>query len=108
MTEKTFKAKIDDLGGVIKYPMQTVIFPRSFRINNKTEALNLLDVLTACLGYTVHIDKPLNALKTAIKKGLLDMEVQGSDPLHLFDINPAALPEMFNEFDRKMEAEGTT
>jgi len=71
MTDKAFRAKVDDLGGVITYPMQSLHFPRTFRINSKEEAIDLLDVLTARKGYVVSIDKPLQALKAAIKKGLI-------------------------------------
>jgi len=71
MTDKAFRAKVDDMGGVVTYPMQSLHFPRKFRINSKEEAIDLLDVLTARKGYTISIDKPLQALKAAIKKGLI-------------------------------------
>ena len=60
------------LGAKIRDPGKTVDFPDSFRINNKSEAIDVLDIILLAqtqddLSYTIAIDTPLKALKAAIK-----------------------------------------
>ena len=76
MTEKKYREKILRLGGEIKDPSQVVSFPGTFRINNKSEALDVLDIMILAqtrgdLCYSVDPDEPLKALKAAIKRGNL-------------------------------------
>jgi hypothetical protein len=76
MKEKKYREKILKLGGEIKDPSHVVNFPDTFRINNKGEALDVLDIIILAqtkddLDYTVNIDTPLKAIKAAIKKGLI-------------------------------------
>ncbi|MCL2186814.1 MAG: hypothetical protein FWB86_13330 [Treponema sp.] len=70
MTEKTLKKKIEKLGGKIKLPAWIVIFPEMFRINNKSEAIDLLDVIIQGKECSFNsLDILLEALKEAIKRG---------------------------------------
>jgi hypothetical protein len=74
MTEKTYREKVIKLGGIISDPSCEVSFPDKFRINNKVEALDVLDILIQDVHpaiYSVEDMVPLQALKTAIKKGLI-------------------------------------
>jgi hypothetical protein len=77
MTEKKFLKAVNRLGGIIDYPSCIVDFPNP-RIETKKDALDLLSVLrnANCLDdcdtqYIVNLDTPLDALKTAIKRGNL-------------------------------------
>jgi hypothetical protein len=71
MKEEKFRKKILKLGGKIS-PLQVVNFPDSFRINNKGEAIDVLDILTLeQTAYAMNVEVPLKALKAAIKKGVL-------------------------------------
>jgi hypothetical protein len=75
MKEREYRGKILKLGGEIKDPSHVVNFPDTFSINNKGEALDILDIIILAqteddLDYTVNIDTPLEALKAAIKKGI--------------------------------------
>jgi hypothetical protein len=70
MTEKTLKKKIEKLGGTIKLPTWIVIFPETFRINNKSEAIDLLDIIIQGKKCSFNsFDILLEALKAAIKRG---------------------------------------
>ena len=78
MTEKKFLKAVKRLGGTIDYPSCIVDFPNP-RIETKKDALDLLDVLRNAncfdgwesgVQYTVNLDKPLDAIKAAIKRGL--------------------------------------
>jgi len=70
MTEKTLKKKIEKLGGTIKLPAWIVIFPETFRINNKSEAIDLLDIIIQGKECSFNsLDILLEALKAAIKRG---------------------------------------
>jgi hypothetical protein len=74
MKEKKYRNKILKLGGEIKDPSHVVNFPGTFRINDKSEALDVLDIIILAqtkddLDYTLNIDTPLIALRTAIKRG---------------------------------------
>ena len=80
MTEKTLIKKIKSLGGVIHTGL-CVGFPNTLRINNRQEALNVLEIMRYCddlegpeenkPSYTVSLDEPLNALITAIQKKVI-------------------------------------
>jgi hypothetical protein len=79
MTEKKFLKAVNRLGGKIDYPSCIVDFPNP-RIETKKDALDLLDILRninrldGCesdIQYIVNLDKPLDAIKAAIKRGNL-------------------------------------
>jgi len=76
MTEKTLQVKVQRLGGRLEYPAAIITFPHTLRINTKSEALDLLDVLfhsLDCEGITYQINNDIayKALKTAIRRNLL-------------------------------------
>jgi hypothetical protein len=78
MTEKQFRKKVIKFGGVIKYPSCLVSFPAPLRVETRSDAIDLLDIMRygndlsgkAPQEYTVDLDQPLEALKAAIKEGL--------------------------------------
>jgi tRNA A37 threonylcarbamoyladenosine biosynthesis protein TsaE len=75
MDEKTFKAKIKKMGGVID-SVCCVEWPETLQIKNRREAIDIIDVLRYGnhiengTNYAVELDTPLDALKAAIEKGL--------------------------------------
>ena len=80
MTEKSLIKKIKALGGTISKGL-VVDFPDAMQINNRQEALSVLEILryaddltmpsTQQKSYTVSLDPPLDALISAIKRGAL-------------------------------------
>ena len=77
MTEKKYRETILKLGGTIKEPALIVDFPDTLRINSKSEAVDLMEILINNYYpqsrniYTVDLDVPLMALKRAIKKRMV-------------------------------------
>jgi len=71
MTEKKYREIILKMGGQIDEG-QCVDFPDTFRINNKSEALEAIEVILLSqtpFSYAVDIETPLKAIKGAIKEG---------------------------------------
>jgi hypothetical protein len=74
MKDKTFRAKVKKLGGIIDNGC-CVDFPKTLRIKSKQEAIDIIDVMRYGQyiedgpQYTVSIDIPFDALKAAIKRG---------------------------------------
>jgi hypothetical protein len=108
MTEKKFLETVKKLGGTA-HPFGTVDFPESLRINNKKEAIDLLDILinssnlTDGIEYSVTLDEPLKALRAAIKSDSL----KGTqEDLHLLDIAPGRLPDFFREYEEAVKRQG--
>ena len=80
MTKKTLWEKIEKLGGTVEWPSAVIKLPHSLRIKNKSEAINLLDILSNFLdneGVTYQINEEIafKALRRAIKRG--DIETPG-------------------------------
>ena len=99
MKNKTFIKNVLSLGGIID-PFANVDFPKTLKITNKAQAISLLEIMRfandledTSIEYAVSVDEPLNALIKAIKQ----------EPIHLFDIFPDRLPDLFKEFDKAME-----
>jgi len=75
MTAKKIKNTVIRLGGTIE-PCYVIKFPDTFRLNNKNDALDLMNILinyddNQGNSYTVNLDEPLNALKIAIEEDIL-------------------------------------
>jgi predicted RNA-binding protein len=120
-TEKQFIKLVEKYGGTVFHG--SVDFPDTLRINTKSEALDLLDILINNKDreeniYTIDLDPPLIAIREALKRNFTPQETkddppetaqeQGGDieeeePLHLFDVDPAGLQRMFRDFDEAME-----
>ena len=77
MTAKKMQDIVTRLGGKVEYPACTIKFPGTFRLKNKSDALDLMDILindkdTEGRDYTMNLTEPFNALRIAIKKGVLN------------------------------------
>jgi hypothetical protein len=75
MTEKTLQEKTEKLGGTVEYPACIIRLPQALRIKTKSEALDLLDILSNSLDcgentYQINECTAYTALRAAIKKGL--------------------------------------
>ena len=77
MTAQKIKTIVTRLGGVVNHPTYMITFPEKFRLKNKKDALDLIDVLNNDIDdegnqYTVELTEAYNALKIAIKQGVLN------------------------------------
>jgi len=70
MTEGKYRKTVERLGGVIT-PIGVVDFPDTLRINNKKDALDLMDVLINTGDFTVSLDTPFEKLREAIKRSIV-------------------------------------
>ena len=111
MTEKTLKQKIEGLGGSVDLPAWLVTFPQTLQIKTQSQAVDLLDVLIHGKEAAFNsFDIPLNAIKAFINRTPqgdtapeTEQETAEPEPLHLFDMNPAGLHDLFREYDEAME-----
>ena len=66
MTETTLKKKVENLGGTVEFPAWLVSFPETLRINTKSQAIDLLDIIIhGKEAVFIRLDIPLEALKAA-------------------------------------------
>jgi len=70
MTEARYRKTVEGLGGAIS-SVGVVNFPDTLRINNKKDALDLMDVLINTGDFTVSLDTPFEKLREAIKRGIV-------------------------------------
>ena len=73
MTEEKYRETVERLGGEIDSTC-IVDFPDTLRINNREDAIDLLNVLLPeskrVESFTVNLDTPIRALKAAIERGI--------------------------------------
>jgi hypothetical protein len=77
MKHKTLKKKVLSMGGKMT-KTGLMDFPKTLRIKNKKEAIKIIDIMRYCndledgpVEYALSLDTPLEALKAAIKRGVL-------------------------------------
>jgi hypothetical protein len=72
LSVNTLQRKVEGLGGTLAMPARIVNFSKTLRIKDKSEAVDLLDILQdGDTNFEIgSLDIAYNALKAAIKKGL--------------------------------------